>query len=178
MNFEKLPAGQSESFGLTDASPAFDFSRYGKSYFRAFELSITGRATLVLISDSFQDGYPSKGIAVFFPVVTFLDSNKRFVGTIDWAKAPKELRQHDVGGAYVMVSGEIPSNASYAVVHTNASYIGVAQNLHYRPPPQTPAVEMLEAVTGGPDTTFAVTGAPDAPGDGLDIEIDLRSGNG
>lgn len=178
MSFEQLSSEHPQSFGLDSTSPAFDFAEYGKSYFKAFELPVTGPATLVVSSDSFQNGYPSRGIAVFYPVVTFLDSNKMVVGSIDWAKAPKEFLQHDVGGAYVRLSGEIPANARYAIVHTNASYIGADQILHYRTRVTSPAIGVLVALTGGPDTTFAVTGAPDAPGNGLEIEVEPRSNNG
>jgi hypothetical protein len=178
LNFEPIRIGASESFGLDASSPTFEFPRSGKSYFKAFELPIIdGPSTLTVRSSSFQNGYPSKGFAVFYPAITFLNKQKQPVAELDWADAQKEfLQPQGMGTAYVELVSDmaIHPSARYAIVHTHAACIGVNQRLHYLVPVPSPAVGALVDLTGGRDAAFDVMGAPDSPSGNVEIEFDRK----
>lgn len=178
MNFEPVRVGESKSFGLESSSPTFEFPQSGKSYFKAYELPVvSGPATLSVRSSSFQNGYPSKGFAVFFPAVTLLSSDKRPVAELAWPQGHRELmRSQGLGTAYVELVAQMSSYpaARYAVVHTNAAYIGAKQRLHYQVPVPSPVVGVLLELTGGRDATFDVIGAPDSPSGNLEVDFDQK----
>jgi hypothetical protein len=76
LKYEQLTYPADLSISIDDHSPVFDFDRAGKSRFAAFELPQPGTPyRLVLRSYLLGDGLFDK--AAFFPLVTFLDADKK-----------------------------------------------------------------------------------------------------
>jgi hypothetical protein len=127
-------------------------------------------------SATFQNGFPTKGFAVFYPVVTFLNAEKQPVATLDWNEAQQELRPPEgfaIPTAYVKLVADMTRypSARYVVVHTDAAYVGARQKLHYLVPGYSLAGEALLEMTDSKDAAFDISGAPDAPSGNLKIEF-------
>lgn len=68
-------------FSITDADPAFDFGDDGLSYFKSFQIPALGQPFHIVVQgDWIENGYPSKGVTVFYPVITLLDERRHVLG--------------------------------------------------------------------------------------------------
>ncbi|HYA21497.1 MAG TPA: MalM family protein [Burkholderiales bacterium] len=82
-DFQALKLGDSESFIINTASPAFNFAS-GKSYFKAFRLPIQARSYFIVVNSYFTDkDNLSRSPYIFHPVVALLDAQYRVTRTID-----------------------------------------------------------------------------------------------
>jgi len=76
--FEKLAVPTDMNFWIDGKSPVVDFGpQDGKSYVKAFELPASSDYRIRIRSYSLRDGLLSA--AMFFPVITFLDADKKVI---------------------------------------------------------------------------------------------------
>jgi hypothetical protein len=121
------------SFSIDNQSPVFDFGATGKSRLAAFKLpEVSTPYHLVVRSYVFRDG--ALGGAVFFPLVTFLDGDKKPIYTSDAAhlKAiasgpidePLEPDRVQFAAVIAPPSPDRPQPvARYVVIHTSSDLI-------------------------------------------------------
>ena len=77
--YEKLAVPTDRTFWVDEKSPVVDFGQDGKSYVKAFELPAPGSYRIQIRSYSLRDGLFDA--AMFFPVVSFLDADKKPIDT-------------------------------------------------------------------------------------------------
>jgi hypothetical protein len=124
--FEKL-AYPADLDMIDEKSPLFDFPGSGRSYFKAFELpSVGGPYRLVVRSYIVTSGFLNQ--LTFYPLVTFLDADRRPIGTT----SDREIRflgstmlDEPMENARVQIATLVPPEVPvrYIVVHTSRNLI-------------------------------------------------------
>jgi hypothetical protein len=166
MKFVALHVG-ANAVSLDIGDPAFDFGTNGKSLFKAFVLPAASVSAISIESTEFQNGYPSKGPAIFFPSIALLDANKVLVGTIDWIH-DGVLRPGDMGGAaYVKAEANLDNfpTAHFIVIYTKSANIDTTHNLKFTAVPVMNGGALGYAMSSlmGGESIVPVLGSPIAP---------------
>lgn len=118
MIFKQLPASEEVRLAINNEDPSFQFSG-GNSFYEALSLPQLVQPYLIKVqSEVVTSGIDSQG-ELFFPVLTFLDTNKNNILTVD--SLPYVLQgpetERDYMEASVQVSDSL-ANARYLVIHT------------------------------------------------------------
>jgi hypothetical protein len=129
LSFQTLSNPSSQKFAIDQTDAMLYFPNSGKSFIKAFALPPAGSGYhLVLRSYTMLHGL--NGTALFYPIVTFLDHDKKSIS----ASSPQELKL-DWGGMGSDEPGEparlkidfliAPQSAArYVIVHTDQQWIG------------------------------------------------------
>jgi hypothetical protein len=125
--FEPLAFPTEIEFSIDAKSPLFDFGPYGRSYFKAFELPATTEDyRFVVRSYALRDGI--LGVAMYFPLVTFLDAEKRPLATstrqnLDFSGGGFFDEPTEPGRLQYATIVTARSPARYVIVHTSRNLI-------------------------------------------------------
>lgn len=119
--FEVLKQGDEHSASFSESSPAFNFHT-GKSYFAAFQLPQPNRAGSNLSVRTFWAAAKLERPQVFCPSVTFYDMGYRPITTELFLLSYNQGATKEGGHWRSTVS--VPSEALYAVLHTETRRIG------------------------------------------------------
>jgi hypothetical protein len=126
--YETLPFPTDERFNIDDKSPILAFGDQGQSHVKGFELPVRSQEyQLVLQSRVFMGGFMH--LAAFFPLITFLDAEKKPMQTTDWTVISAQFP--DVHATYLEISRRVEPTTPfrYMVVHSNRLPTDCALNL-------------------------------------------------
>jgi hypothetical protein len=122
LSFEPLTYPAKRAFRIDAESPAFDFATHGRSFYKAFALP-AGAPDYQLVVRGYAAPVALDGVAIFAPLVTLLDAEKRPIAT---SKATA-LRYEDLFSAEADRPARLrfdttiasQGRARYAVIHTS-----------------------------------------------------------
>jgi hypothetical protein len=124
LNYREIPYPADLDFSIDDHSPVFDFGRSGKSRFVAFKLPEVGTPYhLDLRSYFMRDGTDG---AVFFPLVTFLDAEKKPIYTSDAVElsfVDNLVSDEPLKPVRLRYMTEVSPRDRYIVIHTSRDLI-------------------------------------------------------
>lgn len=119
--FEQMKQGEELISSISESSPAFGFPT-GKSYFAAFQLPPPNRTGSTLSVHTFWTATKLERPQVFCPSVTFYDKGFKLITTELFMLSYHQGTTKEGGHWRSMVS--VPSEAIYAVLHTETRRIG------------------------------------------------------
>jgi hypothetical protein len=140
--FEQLADPSTHKFTVDQNDPMVVFPDDGKSYVKAFTLPVT-TADYHLVIRSYTLVHGFTGTGLYYPLVTFLDADKKPISTT--SAADLKLQWGGVGSdepdepARVKIDIAITpqSQARYLVIHTEQKWVetGFKEPLDHPPPP-------------------------------------------
>ena len=126
MTFKVLPAQKQVRLAINDRDPRFGFEQ-GVSHYEALSLPELAQPYILRIDSEVVKTDAYRNGTIFFPVLTFLDADRKWLRTYD--ALPYVTQKPYDGRNYITVSIQISDElgaARYLVVHTQAEKLDLA----------------------------------------------------
>lgn len=118
MTFKQMPADEKVRLAINNEDPSFQFAD-GDSFYEALSLPQLAQPYLIKVESEVVTSSTDYHGEIFFPVLTFLDTNKKNLLTVD--SLPYVLQEPVADRNYMVASIQISDElapARYVVVHT------------------------------------------------------------